>query len=277
MYGLLLQGITGAIKDKFGEKVWLQILEKSGIPHSNFHIHKCYSETLIPRLTKAAVEVTGCKNEELMNIFGANFVRFVGNYGYDRILRVLGRNLRDFLSGLDNLHEYLRFSFTKLKPPSFFVEDESPSGLTLHYRTRRKGYLFYVMGQIKAVGELFYRTPVEISIIKEEDSLDLYYVVMRLEFENTAYLENKEIEATDEINDDICISSQIFFDMFPFHIVFDKSMIICNVGSGLESVMKGVVGHAVDEMFQLVRPLVEFTLENVSFRSHGQVREEGVE
>lgn len=57
-----------------------------------------------------------------------------GQYGYDRILRVLGRHLRDFLNGLDNLHEYLRFSYPKLKPPSFFCEDETSEGLTLHYR-----------------------------------------------------------------------------------------------------------------------------------------------
>ena len=51
--------------------------------------------------------------------------------------------MRDFLNGLDNLHEYLRFSYPKLKPPSFFVENETKSGLTLHYRTRRRGYLHY--------------------------------------------------------------------------------------------------------------------------------------
>ena len=58
----------------------------------------------------------------------------LGQYGYDRIMRVLGRNLRDFLNGLDNLHEYLRFSNPHLKPPSFFCEHETKQGLILHYR-----------------------------------------------------------------------------------------------------------------------------------------------
>lgn len=65
--------------------------------------------------------------------------------------RVLGRHMRDFLNGLDNLHEYMRFSYPKLKPPSFFVEKESPNGLLLHYRSKRKGYMYYVKGQIKQV------------------------------------------------------------------------------------------------------------------------------
>ncbi|CAG5128641.1 unnamed protein product [Candidula unifasciata] len=57
-----------------------------------------------------------------MDSFGVEFVNFVGQFGYDRILKVLGRHMRDFLNGLDNLHEYLRFSYPKLKPPSFFLE-----------------------------------------------------------------------------------------------------------------------------------------------------------
>lgn len=50
-------------------------------------------------------------------------------------MRVLGRTFPQFLNGLDNLHEYLRFSFPKLKPPSFYCEHESRTGLTLHYRS----------------------------------------------------------------------------------------------------------------------------------------------
>ena len=59
---------------------------------------------------------------DLMENLGIEFVDFVGQFGYDKVLRVLGRHMRDFLNGLDNLHEYMRFSYQKLKPPSFFVE-----------------------------------------------------------------------------------------------------------------------------------------------------------
>jgi guanylate cyclase len=59
--------------------------------------------------------------------------------------------MRDFLNGLDNLHEYLRFSYPKMKAPSFFVENESKAGLTLHYRTRRRGFINYVKVTIPAV------------------------------------------------------------------------------------------------------------------------------
>lgn len=80
---------------------------------------------------------------------GVYFVSFVGHHGYDRLLSVLGRHMRDFLNGLDNLHEYLKFSYPRMKAPSFFCERETSKGLTLHYRSTRKGFLWYTIGQIK--------------------------------------------------------------------------------------------------------------------------------
>jgi guanylate cyclase len=34
-----------------------------------------------------------------MALMGEYFVDFVGQYGYDRVLSVLGRHMRDFLNG----------------------------------------------------------------------------------------------------------------------------------------------------------------------------------
>ncbi|KAG6800641.1 soluble guanylate cyclase 88E isoform X2 [Apis mellifera caucasica] len=62
---------------------------------------------------------------------GVHFVGFVGQYGYDRVLSVLGRHVRDFLNGLDNLHEYLKFSYPRMRAPSFICENETRQGKNL--------------------------------------------------------------------------------------------------------------------------------------------------
>ena len=66
------------------------------------------------------------------------------------LLQVLGRNVRDFINELDNLHEYFRFSFPKVQPPSFCVEEECETSLTLHYRSTRKGFTQFVKGTAAA-------------------------------------------------------------------------------------------------------------------------------
>jgi guanylate cyclase len=66
---------------------------------------------------------------------GKEFIFFVSQFGYDRMIRVLGRRLVDFLNGIDTLHEVLmKFSYDKMRPPSFYDESETPTGLILNYR-----------------------------------------------------------------------------------------------------------------------------------------------
>lgn len=86
-----------------------------------------------------------------MEVFGTEFITFMTQFGYERILRILGRSLKDFLNGLDNIHEYMRYSYPKLKPPSFYVEKETPNGLILHYRSKRHGFIHFVIGIVKQV------------------------------------------------------------------------------------------------------------------------------
>lgn len=57
---------------------------KVEIPLSPF----CYSDNLILRLAKAAGEVLGKTHDELMYAFGVYMVKRIGNYGYERILKV---------------------------------------------------------------------------------------------------------------------------------------------------------------------------------------------
>jgi guanylate cyclase len=47
---------------------------------------------------------------------------------------VAGREYRDFLISIDQLHDSNRFSFPKMQSPMFFVEDEDAYGVYLHYQ-----------------------------------------------------------------------------------------------------------------------------------------------
>ena len=59
-----------------------------------------------------------------MQFFGECFVRFFTNYGYDKILRVAGKHLGDFLHSIDQLHDLTKFSFPRMKSPLFHVLEE---------------------------------------------------------------------------------------------------------------------------------------------------------
>lgn len=175
--------------------------------------------------------------------------------------------MRDFLNGLDNLHEYMRFSYPKLKPPSFFVEKESPDGILLHYRSKRKGYLYYVKGQIREVGKIFYNLDVDIKVVSETTVTELTHVIYDLKFKNTQY---KHMSSALSLNAglkthtfNLPVKSEIFFELFPFHVVFNRTLNVVSVGTSLAQALKNIEGDNMMDLFNLIRPLIPFTWENV--------------
>lgn len=262
MYGLLLESVENYIKEKYGEDVWEKIRKMSHVETMAFSTHKRYSENIIPDIARACSIVLDLPEEEIMDSFGVSFVTFVGQYGYDKILSVLGRNMRDFLNGLDNLHEYLRFSYPKLRPPSFFCTNESTSGLTLHYRSKRKGFVHYVKGQIRQVGKLFYNAEIHIDVVSTEVHESMTHVVFRLHFENDAYKEEM-VKRQAFASNSLPLNSGVFFNLFPFHIVFTRSFEIKGIGSGISAVFPSAKGQKINALFTLTRPLIDFKWDKV--------------
>ncbi|XP_077454406.1 soluble guanylate cyclase 88E-like [Stigmatopora argus] len=263
MYGLYLEAVNDYINESYGEDVWRLIENRAEIPHLKFVRHQMYNDNLILRLAKAAGEVLGKTHDELMYAFGVYMVKRIGNYGYERILKVLGRNVRDFINELDNLHEYFRFSFPKVQPPSFCVEEECETSLTLHYRSTRKGFTQFVKGQLSQVGRQFYNTDIEVEILSKEETEKMTYVVYKMNFDNAAFKHRMPQQKTAPSYEKLPLKRGIFFDMFPFSVIFRRDMTMYRVGDGLKEVFSDLQGKKVNEEFTLVRPMLEFTWDNI--------------
>ena len=72
-----------------------------------------YPEQLVTRMAKKALSVIDLTDAEFFEQVGYFFVELVTQFGYGDVLALLGRQLRDFLNGLDNLHEYLKYSYPR--------------------------------------------------------------------------------------------------------------------------------------------------------------------
>lgn len=261
-----MQSVVTYLQDTYGEKMWEEIRRQAGIEHHSFSLHERYKEDIIARITKAASKCTGIEPDTIMDSFGVCFVKYVSQYNYDRVLRVLGRNLRDFLNGLDNLHEYLRFSYKDIVPPSFFCENEHEMGLDLHYRSSRKGYVHYVIGQIRAVGKTFYNTDIDIRIHSHIETEGSSHVIFNLTFHNEGFKSSihKEVVETDQFK----IPAYFFRSLFPFHIQFQKNMNIVSAGSGLQAIMPDVIGKDLLSVFNLRKPVFQFGWQNIIMHSN---------
>ncbi|KAL1110601.1 hypothetical protein AAG570_008129 [Ranatra chinensis] len=266
MYGLLLENLAGYIKKKYGEDKWEEIRRRAGVEQPSFSVHQVYSECLIPKLATNAMQVLGITEREFFEQMGVHFVGFVGQYGYDRVLSVLGRHMRDFLNGLDNLHEYLKFSYPRMRAPSFICENETRNGLTLHYRSKRQGFVYYTMGQIKEVARHFYHKDMTIELIREEMLMDTVHVTFQLSFDNRAFTLASLTMTREEKH--LPIGASVLFEIFPFCIVFSADMIVRSIGNSLVVIMPDLVGKVLTNWFDLVRPLIAFNFQTILNRTN---------
>ncbi|XP_033216664.1 soluble guanylate cyclase 88E isoform X2 [Belonocnema kinseyi] len=266
MYGLILENLSEYIRQVYGEDRWEEIRRQAAVDQPSFSVHQVYPENLIPRLAKKAIQVLGITEKEFFDQMGVHFVGFVSQYGYDRVLSVLGRHVRDFLNGLDNLHEYLKFSYPRMRAPSFICENETRQGLTLHYRSKRRGFVYYTMGQIREVARHFYHKELKIELVREEVLFDTVHVTFQLTFDNRAFTFASLAMTREEKH--LPIGASVLFEIFPFCVVFGSDMVVRSIGNSLMVILPDLLGKKITHWFDLVRPLIAFKFQSILNRTN---------
>ncbi|XP_078482745.1 soluble guanylate cyclase 88E-like isoform X1 [Ciona intestinalis] len=204
-----------------------------------------------------------------MQAAGEHFILYIADIKNDTVTKVLGRRFTDFLNGLNCMHDYYRFSFTEIQPPSFHVSKEDSEGLELHYRSRRtfSGYVHYVKGLLLKIASKFYSIDLDVMVTQQGFAGDVMLAVYRLNFQNSEYLEfHKVIDENMKFREknNLIMPSNMAFDLFPYHLVFNDRLEILSTGLGIDVIYKGLEGRRLNEAFFMTRPLgYALTWENV--------------
>merc|ERR1719357_2300888 len=205
---------------------------------------------------KTAMKILSMKDEEFYEGMGKYFVTLAKDAGYEGTILQLGRRIRDFFLNLDNLHDYLKYTFPKMKAPSFFIETEDASSLMMQYRTRRRGFHYYVQGQVKEIAKmLFVNTgqldnKLDAKLKKQEIVFDTAVFHFELTYDNKGFVEyQKALESRKEAS--MPIRAGVFFEMFPFCLLFEKDMILKNMGMALRFCIPQMIGRKVGEFWEL--------------------------
>merc|ERR1711936_31976 len=142
---------------------------------------------------KTCMKILSLKDEEFYEGMGKYFVTLCQECGYEKLLLQLGRRIRDFYLNLDNLHDYLKYTFPKMKAPSFFIETEDATKMMLQYRTRRRGFHYYVQGQVKEIAKMLFIASARMTdkLKRQEIVFDTAVFHFDLEFNNQGYSQFK--------------------------------------------------------------------------------------
>ena len=156
--------------------VTLQKFQALNLQDEIIKVDKQYPENLWSKIGKKASQMLNIEETEFYQDVGKSFVKYVRNYQFDKLVSRIGREYRQFVMNLDNVHQFLNQRFVQMKAPSFFVESETASGMTLIYRSKRRGYSFYTMGQMQEISRVYFKLDINMKMVKREIQFDTLYV-----------------------------------------------------------------------------------------------------
>lgn len=223
--------------------------------------------------------VLGLDIDTALEGFGAHFFHYTVQSGYDQILRVLGRNLKDFLCNLDALHDHLANIYPGMEAPSFRCTEADDGALLLHYYTKRSGLESIVIGLVKTISTDVLNTSVTVKILakKGDNGSDhTVFAIYEANDQNSVSklgLLNTEIEIIGDVNVNYLTNNirnnpmnvTSFCKAFPFHLLFDEDLTIIQAGVAILRVLNKQPGSKIkfNEVFTLQRPKLHLSFESI--------------
>ena len=195
MFGWINDCTESLVCTKFGEEAWHKIKEKAGctVEDGGFLRYQYYQDSETVDLVVAASEVLNISVDDVLFAFGDYFVGYVKDNGYANVLECLGRNLRDWLSNLNSLHDHLQASYPKgFVAPVFWSEDDDDyesssigadsNAILVHYFSHRGSLLVpLVDGLIKRVAQTYFGIEIKMEQLQlQDESAGINYTTWRV-------------------------------------------------------------------------------------------------
>ncbi|KAI3378926.1 hypothetical protein SNEBB_010580 [Seison nebaliae] len=302
MYGLLLESVQFFIKDTYGEDVWDELMDACNIDQRHFITHQIYSDSIIVKIAQALAEITETESlDDILMMFGKCFVQYFSHFGFDKLIRIAGRDFSDLLHSIDEIHYTMKYTFPRMQSPLFYIENETDKSIDLVYQSQRRGFAGYIQGQLLALSKTFYQIDIEIQVIDKSGPTGSF-IIFRIYFDNlkvrqqmvNEYHKNMKRKLTGQfeiltrrssINSltsdwsyhdkfsmfqkrnkifQTTLNYSILAKIFPFHLIIDRDVIIRGVGRSIARIFPfDLYGQYLLDQFNLQRPALDFDFPQV--------------
>jgi guanylate cyclase soluble subunit beta len=287
MYGVINYSVKALVLEKFGQETWTRICAEAGVEDDDFKFHDYHPDGQTVSLVLAASKVLGVEADQVLEIYGGYFLKFLEDEAMEKILHIMGSNLADFLDNLDWLHQHLRGTWQNALFPHFRRDVREDGDVDLYYQSSRGSLLApFIKGLICAIAEQLYHTPVEIKILEANDNgaqFHIHFVPQRTEegdtHEQAAQAKNGTSSAGQENYDAASLAADslqaaglpmsFFLSQWPFFVLMNEDMTLIAAGSSLtQKVPSAVPGANFHDIFQIEMPEAAAKGSFADFKEH---------
>ncbi|TNN11718.1 Soluble guanylate cyclase 88E [Schistosoma japonicum] len=257
MYGVLFEILRNYIVVTFGSSVWEAAVEIVNGHPLEIHVRQNYSTRLFTGIIKSLCDFIGLPEEDIYYEFGIKSVDYLTNNGFRNSFRVLGKNYIDFLQNVNELHEYLRFSYPKLKPPDI----KSLQLITMSSLWITLPYLIYI-------AKLYFDLDVSVKLTDKRKRAASHIYTFKLYNKGLSWIEL--LEKDNQLNKNISLldlsinlPEKQFLGMLPFHLILTKDMTVKRVGTGFLCLRNDLQGRKFTTCFQISKPKTDPTFDGI--------------
>ncbi|XP_043202629.1 guanylate cyclase soluble subunit beta-1-like, partial [Amphibalanus amphitrite] len=284
MYGLIQACLRSWVIQDLGPGVWAKVLAECPdiSEDADFLHYKIYADSVLFRLVKTVCDVTGRSADDILHCTGQHFLPFAVDIGFGDIMRGIGQTFEAFLQNIDYLHWYLMSTaFSGIQSPSFRPEltsDREGDAVTLNYYSRRDCCSGIVTGLLTMVARCIFNIHIDITKLSVQKEMVSNRPMVHVRFRITQHpiglphigLNWKKRWNLSKLNSNhkntgMSVAAKLFGKIHPYHIVFDRRLVILQTGVGL---MKHVPetqadGARIDTIFSMTWPEVSLTVQNI--------------
>jgi len=165
--GTIINCLRDLVCDRFGEEKWHEIMRACGLDEN---LRFMYSSDVEDRGILSVFEklraVLGWSRAQAADAFGDYWINVYAVKIYHSYFAHF-TNVKEFLLGLNDLHERITADIPNAKPPRFKVTEPEPGLLRLRYLSGR-GLIDFAAGLVRGVGTYF-KTPLDVKIMPGEE------------------------------------------------------------------------------------------------------------
>jgi methyl-accepting chemotaxis protein len=162
------------IKVKYGEAKWKEILRLSGLPETQQFMHNSdIPDEQAAQILSNIGSVLKLDRQQTGDLVGEYWINVFAPKIYKAYYQQY-KTAKDFILGLDAIHEQVMRNIPNAHPPRFDIETVNEHTLIVHYKSHRKKLFSpYFFGAIKGIG-VYFHSPIEIRKISD-DTVELHF------------------------------------------------------------------------------------------------------